>query len=489
MRRLAAPGSIAFSLLVSSCGGAPPPPPPLPAPPPRWSPRRRRRPRRPHSLRCWWCRAPKPRRGTRRRRRLPASRGSDPTASATRSSAPRRDRGGLRGARRARVPEEPVPGAEIRWAGFVGDDAVVIATKDTLHRADSPSDAVAGKLAALPPLDPMATKIASAGKIVVAAAPAADGVFLVSRDGGKSFTAEKRPAPGPIADVAVRTDGFVAVAIEQLPATTTRSSRKPTCGSGAARAAFRKDRPQPSSPTCRLSPSTGTRSPFTRRWSPSGRRRRASRSASTPGQHARPRRRGKWIAAQSLMTRWLWFTSADNFIEVNVPTARPGPRGRRRWAVAGAASSAAGASATVTTRPASPTARSWGSGRARRPSRRRVRGGERAGAHPDDHPPRPRRGPGPDRYTNRQCDEGRPRAAGPRCSSTVTSRASRACRSPAPRGASSGPLTPPSRSARRATVGAPRSKGCRRTARSRSSPPWPIRGSSARRAPPTGPRW
>lgn len=103
----------------------------------------------------------------------------------------------------------------IRWAGFVEDDAVLAASGGTLLRAASPDDAVAGRFEPIGSVDPTATLLASSGKTIVAAAPEDGGVLLVSRDGGKRFVAEKRPAPGRIESVAARVDGIVVVAIEQ----------------------------------------------------------------------------------------------------------------------------------------------------------------------------------------------------------------------------------------------------------------------------------
>ncbi len=103
---------------------------------------------------------------------------------------------------------------EIRWAGFVDDDAILIATATSLHRAATPADAIAGTLEALPALDPAATMIASSGKIVVTVAPGPDGALQVSTDGGRHFKPEKRPASGSIVDLAVRADEVVTVAYE-----------------------------------------------------------------------------------------------------------------------------------------------------------------------------------------------------------------------------------------------------------------------------------
>jgi hypothetical protein len=103
---------------------------------------------------------------------------------------------------------------EIHWAGFSADDAVLIARGDSLLRAATPDDAVLGRFDPLGTLDPSAPRIASGGKVVVAAAP--DGsLLLVSRDGGKRFVKEKPPAKGPIAEVQVRSDGVIVIAIDR----------------------------------------------------------------------------------------------------------------------------------------------------------------------------------------------------------------------------------------------------------------------------------
>jgi hypothetical protein len=119
----------------------------------------------------------------------------------------------------------PLPGAEIRWAGFVDEDAILVATNESLHRAATPDDAIAGKLEPLEKLDPAATKIASGGKRVVAAVPGADGAFYESRDGGRHFAPSKRPERGPLAGLAVRSDGVIVVAIEKETFTSDRGAK------------------------------------------------------------------------------------------------------------------------------------------------------------------------------------------------------------------------------------------------------------------------
>ncbi|APR76669.1 Hypothetical protein A7982_02016 [Minicystis rosea] len=296
-------------MLVSSCGGAPPPPPEPPpavisAPPPA--------PTAPPAAPALLT-VPRPEASP---RYAPPPDG--PRVARLRSEGKRhaleRIREGI-----VVVSEErgvlgflksPAPGSEIRWAGFVDDDAVLIATKDTLHRADTPNDAIAGKLTALGPIDPDATKIASAGKIVIAAVPAPDGAFMVSRDGGKRFTAEKRPAPGPIEEVAVRADGFVAVAIEQLPRDDKKRLAQADVWVGRGARGFQKG------------PAAGfvtNLPPFTQHGDAIIVY--AMKSASEGGWLGLDAG-GKWIAANRPRS-WLSFTSADEHIAVNAPTSRP----------------------------------------------------------------------------------------------------------------------------------------------------------------------
>lgn len=112
------------------------------------------------------------------------------------------------------------PPEAIRWAGFVEDDAVLVLGPEGLRRAASSHDAVAGKLAPAASeqrgerLDPALGRVASAGKIVVAATTAPDAQLLLSRDAGRTFARWKRPAPGALADLTVRSDGVVVALIE-----------------------------------------------------------------------------------------------------------------------------------------------------------------------------------------------------------------------------------------------------------------------------------
>jgi hypothetical protein len=107
-----------------------------------------------------------------------------------------------------------VPDAPIRWAGFVENDALLVATSQTLHRAATPADAIAGRFEPLEKIDPSATTITSGGSIVLAAAPGHDGTLYESRDGGRHLAPTKRPARGAILRLAVRSDGLVAAALE-----------------------------------------------------------------------------------------------------------------------------------------------------------------------------------------------------------------------------------------------------------------------------------
>ncbi|MFT3768406.1 MAG: hypothetical protein QM820_23405 [Minicystis sp.] len=110
------------------------------------------------------------------------------------------------------------PPEAIRAASFVEDDAVLVLGREGLRRAASPDDAVAGKLAPVggkPGLDPAVTRLASAGKVVVAVSDAPDAPLLLSRDAGRTFAPWKRPAAGPLTDLAVRSDGVVVVLIER----------------------------------------------------------------------------------------------------------------------------------------------------------------------------------------------------------------------------------------------------------------------------------
>jgi|GEM_PF-4857989 len=122
--------------------------------------------------------------------------------------------------------KNPAPSAPIRWAGFVGNDAILIATTNTLHRAATPEDAIAGKFEALDKLDPAATLLASANQLVVAAVPDPDGAYYESRDGGRHFTTAKRPAKEALVDLTVRSDGVIVAAIEKKQVTDERGQKR-----------------------------------------------------------------------------------------------------------------------------------------------------------------------------------------------------------------------------------------------------------------------
>lgn len=105
-----------------------------------------------------------------------------------------------------------VAGQPIRWAGFVEEDAVMVVVADRALRAASVEAAMAGRFDPVTGFDPSVEVLGAAGKHVVAAAPAEGGAFQISTDGGRTFAAAPRPAKGEIVDLAVRADGFAAVA-------------------------------------------------------------------------------------------------------------------------------------------------------------------------------------------------------------------------------------------------------------------------------------
>lgn len=111
--------------------------------------------------------------------------------------------------------KSPTPGAPIRWAGFIDDDAVLVVVGDRLSRAASPDEAIAGKLEPIGSVDPAATRMASGGQVFVAAVPTEGGALYLSRDSGKHLSASKRPEAGPLTDLEVRSDGVVVAAIEK----------------------------------------------------------------------------------------------------------------------------------------------------------------------------------------------------------------------------------------------------------------------------------
>lgn len=204
--RLAAP--IALAISIPACAAAPPPPPPaivvappLPAPPPPPPPGMLVIPRGEASPRL--AKTPPPPAMERlhsegRRHALARSEGGVVIFS--------EDRGALG------LIKAPAP---IVWAGFVEDDAVLVVTAREILRAQTPDAAVAGAFDALGAAPPGAALFASGGSIVLAASPAPDGPLYVSRDAGRHFAAEKRPAPGVIHALAVRADGLAAVAVEK----------------------------------------------------------------------------------------------------------------------------------------------------------------------------------------------------------------------------------------------------------------------------------
>ncbi len=100
----------------------------------------------------------------------------------------------------------PAGGSAVRWAGFVDDDAVLVAAEGTLFRAATPADAVAGRAERVGSLAPRASLMASAGRWGVVAAPAEGGAFLVSSNSGRTFAGTTRPT-GKLTDLTVRSDG------------------------------------------------------------------------------------------------------------------------------------------------------------------------------------------------------------------------------------------------------------------------------------------
>jgi hypothetical protein len=211
--------------------------------------------------------------------------------------------------------KSPAQGTAIRWAGFVEGDAILVATSDALYRAATPDDAIAGTFEALEKLDPAATMLASAGKVVVAAAPGAGGAFYESRDGGKHFAAGKRPASGPIADLAVRADGVIVVAIEKEPITDAH-------GQKGLRAEVHVRRGAGAWSKGPLAEATYDRVVTHRGDSIT------VLSPAKPGDKSRVERlgldaKGKWVAAD-YPGSWLGFTWTNAYIEAEVPVERPG---------------------------------------------------------------------------------------------------------------------------------------------------------------------
>src|SRR6185503_9694595 len=133
---------IGLSSVLCSCGGgAPPPPPPLPfipiapPPPPPAAPALLVVPRAEASpQRVPEPRAPKVAELRSEGKRHALERTADGIVVLS------EERGVLG------LLKSPARGAEVRWAGFVDDDAILIATHDALHRAATPDDAIAGKL-------------------------------------------------------------------------------------------------------------------------------------------------------------------------------------------------------------------------------------------------------------------------------------------------------------------------------------------------------
>ena len=209
--------------------------------------------------------------------------------------------------------------SEIRWAGFLADDAVVIASGGSLLRAKTPDDAVAGSFEPLATIDPSATKLASAGKVIVAAVAEDGGAIRVSRDGGKRFVTERRPAKGAIVDVAVRGDGMVVMAFEREKVKVkhgeaTRAEIHVSRGPGAwvkgpmAQTSYRPLLLQHGDLIAIDAPKKGAKE---------GRTERLSLDA-----------RGKWIAAGYADAGWLGFAWVGPSISIEPPKQRAGiPKG------------------------------------------------------------------------------------------------------------------------------------------------------------------
>ena len=218
-----------------------------------------------------------------------------------------------------------VAGAEIRWAGFVENDAVLIATRDALHRAASIDDAIAGKLEKLDAIDPAATMIASAGKVVVAVVPEAGGAYYESRDGGRRFSRAKRPTEGAILELAVRSDGAIVVAID------------PERVEGA-----RKDKSVRATIQVSRRPGAWTRGPraessYGPMIAQSGDTLWVNALSGAKGEPAARAldQRGSWITFEH-PDRWLGWTGTSVVIEPRVPHRRPGfPRPAKGGGVGG----------------------------------------------------------------------------------------------------------------------------------------------------------
>ena len=206
-----------------------------------------------------------------------------------------------------------VAGAEIRWAGFVEDDAVLVATRDAVHRAATIDDAIAGKLEKLDAIDPAATMIASAGKVVVAVVPEAGGAYYESRDGGRRFTRATPPTEGSILELAVRSDGAIVAAGDPEKVEDARGNR-------AVRATIQVSR----------RPGVWTRGPraeSTYGWmiEQSGDTLWVNALSGVKGELAMRAldQRGSWIAFE-LPEGWLGWTGMSPVIEPRVPRRRPG---------------------------------------------------------------------------------------------------------------------------------------------------------------------
>lgn len=211
--------------------------------------------------------------------------------------------------------KSPSPAAPIRWAGFVDDDAILVVAGDTIHRAATPDDAIAGKLDAIGRLDADATMFASAGKIVVAAAPGPDGAYHESRDGGRRFQRGKRPGKGSIVALAVRSDGVIVAAIGEAPRKSVQATKNVRAQIVTAKRAGAWT-PGPIAETAEGS-SVLTHSGD-------------SIVVTTPVNSKRDHEdtlgldaKGRWIPTDS-PDPWLAFAWTDDDVNIDAPTERPG---------------------------------------------------------------------------------------------------------------------------------------------------------------------
>lgn len=110
-------------------------------------------------------------------------------------------------------PSGDVRAEDVRWAGFVEKDALVVLVGETLHRAESMQDARDGQFASLPyRVSPGAHLFRSGGGKVIAYAQSSPARLYVSTDSGKTFSERKLPEQVPVIDLEVRRDGVIVLA-------------------------------------------------------------------------------------------------------------------------------------------------------------------------------------------------------------------------------------------------------------------------------------